>query len=201
MAEDDFGNENPAGIGRDSSRSSELPDSADPAEWLEKYGDAMFRFAMTKLRDRSQAEEIVQETLLAALRSKSQFRGQSKVSTWLFSILRFKVADFYRSKQRDEVSLEDQPQLGDTGSDRSWSEDPAAVFEDQEFWKTFQSCVDKLPEKFAEVYILREVNRHSPGEICKILDISPTNLSMRLHRCRLALRDCLQKNWFRDEES
>ena len=176
------------------------PEGLDASQWLANYGDAMYRYALARLHDPNKAEEAVQETLLAALRSRDSFRGESRVSTWLFSILRFKVADYFRGKQRNMESLDKVAPDCLTSTNRDWSDDPAAIFEDEEFWKTFHGCVEKLPEKFFEVYALREINRHSPKEICNILGITPTNLSMRLHRCRLALRDCLQKNWFRDDE-
>ena len=84
-------------------------------------------------------------------------------------------------------------------SNRKWSDDPADIYEDQEFWKTFDRCVEKLPNKLAEVFILREVNQYSAKEIRELLGLGATNLSMRLHRCRLALRECLNRNWFDDE--
>ncbi len=190
-----------------------VPDTAndgldDANQWLERYGNAMYRFAMLKLRNPDHAEEVVQETLLAALRSKGSFRGESRVSTWLFSILRFKVADHFRDQHRHRErwsdceidSVEVQPKGHATPKNHAWDADPATQYESQEFWKVFQNCVNKLPEKLAEVHMLREINRHSPKDICNMLGISPTNLSMRLHRCRLALRDCLQKNWFQEED-
>ena len=122
----------------------------------------MFRFALAKLRDSNKAEDAVQETLLAALRSADSFRGDSKVSTWLFSILRFKVADYFRGKERDMESLEACESFGQQAIQRDWGEDPAVIFEDREFWSTFHQCVAKLPEKFFEVYMLREINRHCP---------------------------------------
>ena len=171
----------------------------DATNWLDEHGDAMFRFAIAKLGEESLAEEVVQEALLAALRAKDKFRGDSAISTWLFGILRRKIADHYRKRTEESLDRPDevlphpanQPQ-------KSWNADPAAIMEDREFWLVYQSCVDKLPTKLAEVYALREINRKSPKEVCKILGISATNLSMRLHRSRMALRDCLQRNWFND---
>lgn len=176
----------------------------DPTEWVQQYGDAMFRFAIRKVHQRCIAEELVQESFLAALRSRKRYRGDANISTWLFSILRHKIADHFRREscrpncdRNENESIESHPNRN--LKNRDWRADPAEVFEDGEFWQTFDQCIEKLPNKLAEVYILREVNEQSPKEISELLRISPTNLSMRLHRCRLALRKCLQQNWFQSE--
>lgn len=175
--------------------------SIDPENWVAQFGEAMYRYALKRLGDPSLAEEIVQESFLAGLKSRDSFRGQSSVSTWLFAILRRKVADHYRRPGQTDSSYEESIDARDDRATRGlprWEDDPAAIFEDAEFWCTFDDCVSKLPDKLAEVHMLREINQHTPKEICKILGISPTNLSMRLHRARLALRDCLEQNWFNE---
>lgn len=179
-------------------------DATDPEQWVDRHGDAMYRYAMSKTGNASVAEELVQESFLAGLRSHREYRGDSTVSTWLFAILRRKIADYYRRRQRSGTAIEHAAeQTADEipkGSlCRRWSGDPAAIFEADEFWQVFEQCVEKLPDKLAEVHQLREVKQQSPKDICQVLGISATNLSMRLHRSRLALRDCLQKNWFRDD--
>ncbi|WP_417739816.1 sigma-70 family RNA polymerase sigma factor [Rosistilla oblonga] len=180
------------------------PPRIDPENWVDRYGDAMYRYAYSKLGDHGVAEEAVQESFVAALRARDSFRGDSSVSTWLFAILRRKIVDHYRRRNVREVTLagdgeQAAPKSRSLSSRHRWGDDPAAMFEEQEFWETFDRCVDKLPDKLAEVHLLREGSQHRPKEICKILGISATNLSMRLHRSRLALRDCLQKNWFQDD--
>lgn len=171
--------------------------------WVERYGDALFRFAMMRTGKEPVAEEIVQETFLAAIAGRKNFRNESTVSTWLFAILRRKIADHFRRQHRDQSAFEpstEQPANDARRSeDRGWGADPARVYEDQEFWDTFDRCVEKLPDKLAEVFILREINQQSAKEICELLGLGATNLSMRLHRCRLALRDCLNVNWFDHE--
>ena len=175
-----------------------------PEQWVDRYSDALFRFAIVKVNDDVLAEELVQETFLAAIAGRGKFRSESTVSTWLFAILKRKIADHFRRRRRDVGQSEEQSpnhtvvRRNDTA--RQWSDDPAAIHEYKEFWKTFDECVEKLPNKLSEVFILREVNQQTPKEICELLGVGATNLSMRLHRCRLALRDCLNRNWF-DETS
>ncbi|MCA9136446.1 MAG: sigma-70 family RNA polymerase sigma factor [Planctomycetales bacterium] len=181
-----------------------LSNSQDEScEWVDQYGDAMYRYTLARTGDRGVAEELVQETFLAAIAGKSGFKGESSVSTWLFAILKRKTADYFRRQNNHNEAMvgDDTLQTIPTSLDRSvhWRDDPAAIFEDQEFWKTFDRCVEKLPNKLSEVFILREVNQYSAKEVCELLGLGATNLSMRLHRCRLALRECLNRNWFDDK--
>ncbi|MEM6469038.1 MAG: sigma-70 family RNA polymerase sigma factor [Planctomycetota bacterium] len=173
------------------------PDSGCPEDWVDRYGDALFAFAVARTDDPSLAEDLVQETFLAAIAAYEDFKGKSRVSTWLFAILKRKVIDHYRKQHRREKH---DRVVGSAGmgpiNDAESSEDPSLVFQNQEFWKTFDSCVEKLPDRLAEVFILREINQTPPKEIRELLGINATNLSMRLHRCRQALRECLDRNWF-----
>lgn len=177
--------------------------SADIDLWVDRYGDALFRYAIAKTGDRTTAEDLLQDTFVAAVSGRKQFRNQSTVSTWLFAILKRKIADHYRKIARhpNESGTSEQASQPSERSfnARDWAGDPAKICEDREFWMTFDSCVKKLPKNLAEVFILREIYQQSPKEIRERLGISATNLSMRLHRCRLAIRDCLNKNWFQQD--
>ena len=82
------------------------PASSDPSEWVDRYGDYLFRYAMLRLRDRSASEDLVQETFLAALKSRGAFSGGSSEATWLVGILKHKIADHFRHQAR-EAPLED----------------------------------------------------------------------------------------------
>ncbi|MEO1524680.1 MAG: sigma-70 family RNA polymerase sigma factor [Planctomycetota bacterium] len=175
-------------------------EGVDVAQWVDRFGDSLFRFAMAKIGEATTAEDLVQETFLAAISGKQRFRNDATVSTWLFAILKRKVADHYRRAGRRTEKRAESVESPPVETSRDWDQDPATIYEDREFWETFDRCIEKLPNKLAEVYILREVNQHSPQEIREILNISATNLSMRLQRCRLALRDCLQRNWFVEDE-
>lgn len=171
----------------------------DPAAWLDEYGDALFRFAYVRVGDRTTAEDLVQETFLAALQGGDRYAGEARVSTWLFAILRNKISDHFRAKGADVTSAtEAVERSGSAGKGRGsrWDEDPARLVEEREFWLVFQKCAGKVPEKLSEAYYLRDMERLSPKEVCEILEISPTNLSMRLYRARRFMRDCLDKNWF-----
>lgn len=177
----------------------------DPADWVDRYGDLLLRYACSRLSDRELAEDLVQETLLAAFRHRTQFDGKSRFSTWLVAILRRKIADHYRSigkpiESLDNVSSDFAEQFSSKGkwlhSLSSWRASPAQLAENAEFWSVFQDCLAGLPGHLAQAFQLREIT-HSPlEEVGRQLGITSQNLAVRLHRARLLLRSCLTNKWF-----
>jgi len=180
---------------------------SDPSTWVAQHGDALFRYALMKMRDESQAEDMVQETFLAALKARENFSGNSSEKTWLIGILKHKIIDHFRKHKREQSSddiesLSEQldQQFDHTGHwsipMRTWQE-PEQAHEDKEFWKVFSACIAHLPEHLADLFILREVKGLSSEEICKLLDISTTNnMWVMLSRARMRLRGCLDARWF-----
>lgn len=186
----------------------------DPAAWLDEHGDSLFRYAMTRLRDRALAEDFVQETLLAALQSHDRFDGRSSERTWLVGILKHKIADHFRrtSRERPVAGDEIESVAGDEYFAESgkwaghwkaefapveWTATPETELEHAEFWKVVDGCLSPLPERMARAFTLREIDGLSTEEICEILQVSTSNLWVLLHRARLRLRRCIEVNWFR----
>lgn len=177
----------------------------DPADWVDRYGDLLLRYASSRLSDRELAEDLVQETLLAAFRHRKQFDGKSALSTWLVAILRRKIADHYRSASKsieilDDGSAELVVQFGSKGkwlrAVSSWKGSPAQLAENAEFWSVFQNCLAELPGHLAQAFQLREVMQSPVDEVGRKLGITAQNLAVRLHRARLLLRSCLDNKWF-----
>ena len=184
----------------------------NPEAWLEDYGDMLFAFAMVRVHDREVAQELVQETFLAALRAIQSFAGRSTERAWLFGILRNKLADHYRHQIREipladleDFSLEEEGffHTGGLGKDgwikrlapKPWNA-PDQSLVSKEFQQVFNACLSGLPEKTARVFLLREVDGVASEEICKDLRVSANNLWVMLHRARMALRRCLEVHWF-----
>lgn len=184
---------------------------SDPERWVELYGDYLFKYAIMRLRDAARAEDAVQETFLAALKGKS-FAGRSAEKSWLVGILKNKICDYYRKAGR-ETSFTDLEFYSDEESDRfitdgpfkdGWIHElgpqewagPGASLDSEVFWRTFHDCSNKLPKNVAAVFNLREVDGIESAEICAMLNISESNLWVMLHRARMALRRCLETNWF-----
>ncbi len=178
----------------------------DPETWVDRHGDALFRFAMTRLGDRDLAEETVQETFLAALGARDRFAAASSEQTWLIAILKHKVVDRIRRSAREErvteTAADDEAMaaLFDRGYWRSrpseWPRDPQATIENREFLEALTRCLARLPEALGHAIRLREADRIETTELCDILGITPTNLGTLLHRARARLRRCLDKTWF-----
>lgn len=184
----------------------------DPERWLNEYGDELFRFTVLRVRDRAIAEDLVQETFLAALKARNSFAGRSTERAWLFGILRNKLADHYRLQSRETTLLEPgalTPEeegffhTSGPGKDgwvlrvapKAW-EAPDESLVSKEFQAVFQQCVSGLPEKVAQVFLRREVEDVPSEEICKEFNITPNNFWVMLHRGRMALRRCLEVHWF-----
>jgi RNA polymerase sigma-70 factor, ECF subfamily len=162
---------------------------------------------LARLRDPHLAEDAVQETLLAALQSGS-FSGKSSVRTWLTGILKHKIIDQFRRQSR-ETQLETPDDLAEESpgmdefflDDGHWTEPPqswggpAGLLQQDQFLQVLQECMDKLPKKLARIFLLREVEETDNDEICKELEITPTNAWVMLYRARMSLRKCLEMNW------
>ena len=200
----------PTGAGRPAPLASANP-RLDPERWVDEHGDYLFQFALSRLRDPVLAEDFVQEALLGALRSHGRFEGRSTERSWLTGILKNKILDHFRKAGR-ETSFTDLEFYGEeegrtfenqafpdhwnaTLAPSEWT-DAGGALDREEFWRVFHSCSGKLPERTTRVFILREVDDMSSDEICATLGISPNNLWVMLHRARLALRRCLEVNWF-----
>lgn len=175
----------------------------------------MLKFATLQLRDEHLAEDVVQEALAGAFKNIGRFAGQSAFKTWVFGILKYKISDVFRQRQRlqkagsmelSEDKAIDSELFNHKGfwqnSERpaSWQE-PDAVMQDKHFWQVFEACLEHLPPDQGRVFMMREFIELESHEICGSLEITYSNLNVLLHRARLRLRRCLEKNWFNSEEA
>ena len=176
----------------------------DLVAWLHEHGDVLFRYARKRVGTTEAAEDLVQETFLAALRSADGFAGRSKVQTWLIGILRHKIADHLRrlTRQKERETQADTTYEGvfRQGNWRvgvkTWTTDPGRFIEAEEFWRVLAQCQEKLPAKLGAAFRMPDVEQLAMTEICEALEISATNLSVRLHRARILMRECLDHHWF-----
>ena len=176
---------------------------------LDTHRRYLLRVAQLQLRDGDLAEDVVQETLLAALKARDGFDGRSTVKTWLTGILKHKIVDAIRARQRapvamasldEEADVEDfEPLFKENGAwaapPAEWG-DPEDALSRREFFEVMDMCLEKLPPNTARVFIMREVMDLTTEEICKELRITANNLWVILYRARMALRLCLEQNWF-----
>ena len=196
------------------------PDAAnppDPEPWLERHGDYLYGYAMVRVRDAAVAEDLVQETLLAALQGFASFDGRSSERTWLIGILKHKLIDHFRRSSREPASstvpddvFEHTEYFRDSGewlghwkpteAPVEWTNTPATDLERSEFWAVLETCLAPLPRRIASAFTLREVDGMTTDEICDVLGITTNNLWVMLHRARAHLRGCIERKWFRREE-
>lgn len=181
---------------------------SDPASWIDKHGDYLFRYALMRVRNREAAENLVQETFLAALTARRSFSGRSTERTWMIGILKHKIIDQYRKSFREKPVSElqtEEEQTIDSFYDamenprkypKDWMAAPEALLHSKEFWEVLKECMGKLPKRTASAFAMRELDDMDTSDVCKELGITPTNLWVILHRARLQLRECLERNWF-----
>jgi RNA polymerase sigma-70 factor (ECF subfamily) len=185
--------------------------AADFSTELATHRSYLLRVARLQLRDEALAEDVVQETLVAAL-SGGGFSGKSSLKTWLTGILKHKIVDAIRRKQREPIavasfgSLDAELDVEDFdalfNSKGAWHSppadwgDPEVALNRRQFFDTMDFCLEKLPANTARAFMMREVMELEGDEICAELSITANNLWVILYRARMALRQCLEQTWF-----
>lgn len=181
----------------------------NPQSWVDRYGDYLYNYALSRLSDKNAAEDIVQETFLAALKGRDKFSGNSSVQTWLVGILKHKIIDHLRKlyKADDTINDEQFHKFADFWKTGKWKghwigeigpiewDNPHTFLENKQFWEVFNKCFEELPPKLAAVFKLREMEDIPTEKICNDIGLSSTNVWVILHRCRKQLRKCLEFNW------
>jgi RNA polymerase sigma-70 factor (ECF subfamily) len=180
----------------------------NPETWVDLYADSLFHYALLRVADKAVAEELVQETFVAALSSlgNNRFRGESACKTWLTGILKHKLLDHLRQKYRHqakplEVIREDE--IEDSFDARGnwrvkpgqWGGNPEKHYEQQELMLIIMECIAALGERQADAFRLRELDGEEAEDICKVLKISSTNYWVLMHRARLSMRRCMELHW------
>ncbi|MFA6276841.1 MAG: sigma-70 family RNA polymerase sigma factor [Pedobacter sp.] len=180
----------------------------NPHLWVNHYADYLYAFAITRLNDEDLVRDLLQETFLAALERKDNFEGRSTEKTWLTAILRNKIIDVYRAKSsglKKEAVLSEQydtdffdPKNGHWNDEQRPSpfgiEQPNTL-ENKEFQKILQACMKKLPSLWFAVFTMKHIDDESTQTICKELKVTSSNFGVIMHRTKVSLRSCLQKNW------
>jgi len=186
-------------------------------KWVEAYGDKLYRHALARVRNAAVAEDLVQETFVSAWKSRHSSPPAESEPAWLLGILRNKVADYFRHRSRREAAWDpdtlaelEEAQFSAGGwcgphwlsatGPRGWGS-TAASLQSRDFFRVLTACTEKLPGQAAQVFLLRELDGQETSDICATLAITPNHLFVLLHRARLALRRCLELNWFGHKSS
>ncbi|RFM30368.1 sigma-70 family RNA polymerase sigma factor [Deminuibacter soli] len=175
-------------------------------EWVMQYSDMLLRYALPRVHDREIAKDLVQETFVAAWRNIDHFRGEISEKNWLYTILKNKIIDHFRkAANRLTDSL---PEIGEETAFRNnghwksenypaaWGIDYNQGIESKEFYEVLDQCKSKLKDLQNMVFTMKYLEGAASEEICKVLHITPSNYWVLLHRAKVQLRSCLEKNWF-----
>jgi RNA polymerase sigma-70 factor (TIGR02943 family) len=177
----------------------------EPTQWINRYADYLFNYTFNRINDRVMAQDLVQETFFAGLKSMPNFKGEASERTWLVSILKRKIIDHYRksnsAKGNTEVKMS---YTSDDASEGNWMEERIAdadgnietVLENEELGLALHHCLGRLPPKQAEIFKMKTMEGRTTEAICNEFAITASNLWVMIHRARTALVRCLKEKWF-----
>ena len=185
-----------------------MTNGLDARQWVNQHADYLYSFALSRLNNEEQAKDLVQDTFLAALQKVDSFEGKASERTWLTAILKNKIIDVYRKKSSGLKLVSESEAIADQEGffkeDGHWSDKYKPVsfgIEDtdnlgnKEFNNILKKCMEKLPVLWHAVFTMKLVDEESSENVCKELSVSPSNLWVIIHRAKVNLRACLQKNW------
>ncbi len=177
----------------------------NPNKWIDLYSDYLFNYTISRVSDREIAQDLVQDTFLAGLKSMKNFKGEASERTWLISILKRKIIDHYRKTNSKKGKAEIRINYNDSESEGDWLEERVAdpfdktaedTLQNAELGEAIHNCLEKLPKKQADVFKMKTILGHETEAICNELNITASNLWVIIHRARTAMADCLKENWF-----
>lgn len=176
--------------------------TTEVTRWVNEYADDLYQYTFQRVRDKPTAMDIVQEVFLSAWKNFESYRKDAAIKTWLLSILKNKIIDYYRSTVHSST--------GDSGwsyfdSQEHWTEESAPVewnagqvhkMEQDEFFRILAQCKDKLQQLQKMVFAMKHIDDMKSDEICRLLNITASNYWVIMHRAKVQLRACLEVNWF-----
>jgi RNA polymerase sigma-70 factor (ECF subfamily) len=178
----------------------------NPNRWIELYSDYLFNYTISRVNDREIAKDIIQDTFFAGLKSMKNFKGEASERTWLISILKRKIIDYYRKINSKKGQAEVRMTYSTDENEGDWLEERVEdenylnaqdILENTELGDAIYDCMSKLPERQATVFKMKTILNYETETICNELNITASNLWVIIHRARLALAECMEKHWFK----
>lgn len=153
---------------------------------LEQHRSYLTAYALRRVGDSGLAEDLVQDTFVAALGAAQNFRGDSSLRTWLTGILRHRIVDSYRAPERALQSLDE----ADEGATEiaAPDADPAVGFEHARLREALQRQLSRLPPRAARAFELSELEGRDAAEVSRLLGVTPNNVWGMVRRARKALQ-------------
>ena len=186
---------------------TKLTHELNPQLWVKNHGDYLYNFAYYRVNNKEVSEDVVQETFIAALKAQKSFRGESTELTWLLSILKRKVIDYFRkvSSGKERTVSDYTLPFQDEGMfeghwlvnrlPKDWSTDADSSLNQEEFQQILEVCLSLLPPKWRSVFVLKFMEELNSDEVCKEAGCTPSNFWVIIHRARLKLRECIENKW------
>lgn len=186
---------------------TKLKHELNPQLWVKNHGDYLYNFAYYRVNNKEVSEDVVQETFIAALKAQKSFRGESTELTWLLSILKRKVIDYFRkvSSGKERTVSDYTLPFQDEGMfeghwlvnrlPKDWSTDADSSLNQEEFQQILEVCLSLLPPKWRSVFVLKFMEELNSDEVCKEAGCTPSNFWVIIHRARLKLRECIENKW------
>jgi len=178
----------------------------NPNRWIELYSDYLFNYTISRVNDREIAKDIIQDTFFAGLKSMKNFKGEASERTWLISILKRKIIDYYRKINSKKGQTEVRMTYNTEENEGDWLEERVEdenylnaqdILENTELGDAIYDCMSKLPKRQATVFKMKTILNYETETICNELNITASNLWVIIHRARLALAECMEKHWFK----
>ena len=178
-----------------------------PETWVDLYGDYLYGYAMSRLRNPEAAADCVQDTFMAGIKALDRFDGSRDIKFWLRGIMRNKIVDQIRKaikEKKVDIDSEDEALLESfwfkyagvaTTNPAPWQFDPRRAYDNTEFWEVFETCLDQVKEPARQAFILRMLEDQTTEEVCKVMEITPNYLWVLLHRAREQLKIALEAKW------
>jgi len=175
-----------------------------PDNWVNKYADALYAYCISRVNDVQAAEDIVQNTFLSAWKARESYNGTASEKNWLYAILKNKIIDHFRkqaisvvsvSSKEEDLYFDNAEHWTEEAAPKDWGVNTELPVETKEFYTFLDMCKQKLKEIQQSVFVMKYMEDQDSEQICKVLDITPSNYWVLIHRAKLHLRKCLEKNW------
>lgn len=179
----------------------------DATKWVNEYGDMLYRYALPRVNDSELAKDLVQDTFLAAWRNHDNFKGEISEKNWLYAILKNKIIDHFRKAATrltdslpgmadDDPYFDEAQHWKQVAYPTEWNTDSDGLITKKEFYEVLRNCKNKLKQIQDTVFTMKYLDGMDSEEICKVLNLTTSNYWVLIHRAKLQLRACLEKNWF-----
>ncbi len=185
---------------------SKEKEKIDTNQWVDLYADYLFNYCVSRVNDVELAKDLVQDTFIAGIKGLDNFEGKSAVKTWLVSILKRKIIDYWRQKESRKTEpfssfFTNEPKGAhwlENRKPKGMLADIDVQLNNDELGDALQDCISYLPSKWRQIFIDKMVDQKDSEEVCKVNDITPSNFWVIIHRAKLQMRECLEKKWFND---